>query len=128
MMAIDKICSEINLTPNVLADKKSQSTKKWNFIKKLAVRHFLQSLQNNEPKIFSSENIAYLLFPDRNSVHYGRLIRHCAQYFVHKGMLPEHNQGKFVKTNRGSTILFLQISLGCVLGAFRCERSTDPNA
>ena len=125
---IDKLCSEINLTPNVLAEKKSQSTTKWDFIRKLAVRHFLQSLQNNKPKIVSSENIASLLFPNRNPVHSGRLIRHWDQYFVHNGMLPEHNQGKFVKTKSLIHDLFLQISLGCVLGAFLCERSTERNA
>ena len=97
MMAIDKLCSEIDLTPNVLADKKSQSTTKWDFIRKLAVRHYLQSSQKNEPKIESSEKIASLLFPDRNAVHSGRLIRNWAQYFVNNGALPEHRQGKFVK-------------------------------
>ena len=97
MLAVDRLNVEIKLTPNVLADKQSRNTTKWDFIRKLAVRHYLQSLQKNEPKIVTSEKIASLLLPDRNAVHSGRLIRYWAQFFVHNGKLPEHSQGKFVK-------------------------------
>jgi hypothetical protein len=95
--AIEKLTAEINLTPSVLVEKQTRNTTKWDFIRKLAVRHYLQSMLKEEPKVESSEKIASLLLSDRNVVHSGRLIRQWAQYLVHNGVLPVHQQGKFVK-------------------------------
>ena len=63
----------------------------------LAVREYLQRLQQENGKIRVSEEIARFLFPDRNLVHQGRLIRHWADHYLHSGSMPERRQGRFVK-------------------------------
>ena len=95
--AIAKLNTEISITPNIITERQNRSISKWDLIRKLALRHYLQSLLKNQPKIQASERIASMLFPDRNAVHSGRLIRDWAQWFVENGVLPVHNQGKFVK-------------------------------
>jgi hypothetical protein len=94
--AVEMLNAEISITPNAIVQKRDRSTK-WDFIRKIAVRHYLKSLDNRDQKISSSEKIAAMLFPDRNIVHSGRLIRFWAQYFVNYGELPVQKQGKFVK-------------------------------
>jgi hypothetical protein len=97
LATFEKLSSEIRSTPNAVIEKQNLNVTKWNFVRKLALRHYLHSLLNNEPKMHSSERIASVLFPDRNSVHSGRLIRRWAQCFVESGELSVHSQGKFVK-------------------------------
>jgi hypothetical protein len=99
-MTINKLNAEINITPNVIAERQGKVTLKWDIIRKFAVRHYLQCLARKEPKIQSLQNIARMLFPDRKAIHTGRLISYWTQYVIHYGVLPAHSQGKFVKRNR----------------------------
>ena len=96
-LSIEKLNTEINVSPNAIIENKNKSTSKWDLLRKIAVRHYLQSVVSRQPKIESSEKIASFLFPDRNAVHSGRLIRSWAQYFICNRVLPVQNQGKFVK-------------------------------
>ena len=98
LVSLEKLDQQINQTPNVAKERRNRGTTKWDFIRKFAVRNYLQSLSEKKLKIESSEKIASVLFPSRNASHSGRLIRQWADYFIHNGELPIHNQGKFVKT------------------------------
>ena len=80
-----------------MVEKKNQSTTKWDFMRKIAIRNYFHSLSKKGPKIESSEKIALMLFPDRNAVHSGRLIRIWDEYFVNYGVLPVQSKGKFIK-------------------------------
>lgn len=88
---------QIDITANVVTERRNRRIGKWDFIRKLAVRNYFQCVSEKQPKIESSEKIASLLLPNRNVSHSGRLIRQWAQVFVSNGELPKHNQGKFVK-------------------------------
>lgn len=95
--ALDKIIQQVNIAPNMIREKHDRATTKWDFARKLAVRNYLQSLVEKNPKIESSERIASLLFPDRNVSHSGRLIRQWTNHYIENLELPVQTQGKFVK-------------------------------
>ena len=97
MLALQKLKEQIPLTPNTVTERQNKGTSKWDFIRKLAVRNYLQNVSQEQPKIECSENIASLLFPNRSVSHSGRLIRQWAEFFISNGELPIHSQGKFVK-------------------------------
>ena len=73
-------------------------TNAWEFMCLLAIRQYFQRLKRNSGNIRISEEISMFLFPDRNAVHYGRLIRKWADHYIYFGSLPERLQGRFVKT------------------------------
>ena len=95
--ALDKLNREIDIAPSILSEKQNHDTSKWDFARKIAIRNYLCAIQGNRPKIEASENIASILFPNRNVSHSGRLIRTWAQLFLDNGQLPMQNQEKFVK-------------------------------
>jgi len=90
--AIARLNTEISITPNIITERQNRSISKWDLFRKLALRHYLQSLLKNQPKIQASERIASMLFPDRNAVHFDRVIRDWAQWFVENGVLPQPRQ------------------------------------
>jgi hypothetical protein len=96
--AIDKLRLVTQNTPNVTLQRRLQkSTNEWQFMCLLALRQYFQKLQNESGKIRISEEISKYLFPDRNCVHQGRLIRQWADYYLSSGSIPESRQGRFVK-------------------------------
>ena len=54
-------------------------------------------MQNDSGKIQISEEIASVMFPDKNAVHSGRLIRSWSNFFIQHKELPVSQQGRFVK-------------------------------
>src|SRR5689334_17236178 len=67
------------------------------FMRLLTIRQYFQKLQQVSGKIRISEEISKFLFPDRNPVHQGRLIRKWADDYIHSGLIPENRQGRSVK-------------------------------
>ena len=96
--AIERLNGTILVTPNTIAERRSGDITKWNFIRLLSVRRYLNCLKMEQPKQKSSEDIAALLFPGRNVYYFGKQIRKWAQHYMQYGNLPDHSQGKFVKT------------------------------
>lgn len=97
--AIQKLDNEIDISPNMQLERRNINTSKWEFIQKLAIRNYLQTLSEKKPKKASAQTIAEMLFPDRNIIHTGRLISKWTQYFLQNSDLPARRQGKFVKKN-----------------------------
>ena len=96
--AIEKLRLVTQNTPNVTLQRRLQkSTNEWQFVCLLALRQYFQKLQNESGKIRISEEISKYLFPDRNCVHQGRLIRQWADYYLSSGSIPESRQGRFMK-------------------------------
>jgi hypothetical protein len=96
--AIEKLRSATQNTPSVTQQRRLQkSTNEWQFMCLLAIRQYFQQLQKESGKIRISEEISKFLFPDRNHVHQGRLIRQWADHYLHSGLVPESRQGRFVK-------------------------------
>ena len=96
--AIERLRIATRNTPNVQQQRQLLSgTNGWEFMCLLAIRQYFQRLLHNNGKIRVSEEIAKFLFPERNAVHHGRLIRQWADHYLHSGSLPERRQGRFVK-------------------------------
>lgn len=96
--AIEKLRLVTQNPPNVTQQRRLQkSTNEWQFMCLLALRQYFQKLQQDSGRIRISEDISKYLFPDRNCVHQGRLIRKWADYYLNTGSIPESRQGRFVK-------------------------------
>lgn len=96
--AIERLNQAINVTPNVIIERRDSRTSKWNLIRLLSVRKYFTCLLNGQPKQQSSEEIASVLFSGRNISYFGKQIRKWSQHYIQRASLPDHFQGKFVKT------------------------------
>jgi hypothetical protein len=96
--AIERLRVATQNNPNVAQQRQMQKAMNgWKVMCLLAIRQYFQHLERDNGKIRISEEIAKFLFPDRNQVHQGRLIRQWADHHLHSGMMPERRQGRFVK-------------------------------
>lgn len=48
LVALEKLSQLINLTPNVVKERQNRGTTKWDFIRTIAVRNYLQSLSEKK--------------------------------------------------------------------------------
>jgi hypothetical protein len=57
LLALKNLNAQINLTPNAVQERQNRGTTKWDFIRKVAVRNYLQSLSEKGLKTESSEKL-----------------------------------------------------------------------
>ena len=89
-----------NITPNVKQAKRSVNISKFDLIRYMAIMSYLKLQQTDTSvgKMKASREVAVALFPKRGVSGTSRRIRRWAQQYLHAQTLPEHRQGRHVKT------------------------------
>lgn len=99
--ALDSLDANIRVVNNQALEKKLSSISKFDHIRLIAIRRFLELIKSGEPKVESSLKVATVLFsskPNRSMVHRARTIRNWAQFYIATNELPSLKQGRHQKT------------------------------
>ena len=83
--------------PNRSFEQALKTTSKCDFLRLICVHRYLKAIQNEQPAVRSSEEVASGVYPEMNKERRGRNIRIWADFFMEHHRLPDINQGCHVK-------------------------------
>lgn len=95
--ALTILSSMSTVSVNLVNERRMGKVSKYNYVRYLSLTRYFTLLQSGKRKIESSINAASL-FPGKSLQFQARKIRDWAQRFLQTRRLPEHRQGKHIKS------------------------------
>ena len=100
--ALASLDTNIRVVNNHALEKKLASVSKFDHVRLIAIKRYLELIKSGKPKVESSLQVASVLFstrPNRSMVHRARKIRNWAQFYIATNELPSLKQGRHQKTS-----------------------------
>lgn len=95
--AIASVAAFCSVSVNRDHERRLKSLAKYDYIRYMSLLRFFQLTKNGKRRVEASIDAASL-FPDKSSRYQAKKIRKWAQHFLKTQSLPEHRQGKHIKT------------------------------